>query len=86
MLVSFTNTGDSSVLCDWIFGDGNSSTDCLTTSNTYLNAGIYAVSLTITDTNDYVKLFDNSGTNLGSALIFDNLDITTYKYFKITKI
>ena len=39
--------------------------------------------VTITDTNDYVKLLDNSGSNLGSSVIFDNLDITTYKYFDL---
>ena len=39
--------------------------------------------VTSTDTNDYVKLLDNSGSNLGSSVIFDNLDITTYKYFDL---
>ena len=35
----------------------------------------------VTDTNDYVKLLDVSGSNLGAKVVIDNLDTTTYKYF-----
>ena len=39
---------------------------------------------TVTDTNDFVKLQSATGTNLGSALIFDNLDTATYRSFRLT--
>lgn len=38
---------------------------------------------TVADTNDYVKLQQASGTSGGAALIFDNLDVATYKFFDL---
>jgi gliding motility-associated-like protein len=47
--VTFTNlTVPSGSDCTWNFGDGNSGSGCTTVSNTYMNAGVYDVSLTVT--------------------------------------
>tara|TARA_Y100001938_G_scaffold149119_1_gene234928 strand:+ start:759 stop:1517 length:759 start_codon:yes stop_codon:yes gene_type:complete len=40
--------------------------------------------VTVTDTNDFVKLQSATGSDLGSALIFDNLDTATYRSFRLT--
>ena len=37
---------------------------------------------TVTDTNDFVKLQAATGTSAVSALLFQNLDVTTYRTFK----
>lgn len=49
--VNFTNLTDPFFLdgtCSWDFGDGGSSSDCASTTNTYQNPGTYDVGLTIT--------------------------------------
>ena len=38
---------------------------------------------TVADTNDYVKLQQANGTSGGSEIIFDNLDVATYRYFDL---
>ena len=52
LLVNFTSTGDPTVLCYWDFGDGGVSSDCGSTSYTYINPGIFDVTLTVVDAND----------------------------------
>lgn len=49
--VTFNNTGDSGTACEWNFGDGAFSTLCGDVTHTYSNAGVYDVSLTVTDMN-----------------------------------
>ncbi|MAW45928.1 MAG: hypothetical protein CMH05_03495 [Marinovum sp.] len=39
--------------------------------------------VTLTDTNDYVKIDRQSNGGVASALIFDNLDVATYKFFDL---
>lgn len=53
LTVTFTNTGATGN-CVWNFGDGGSSTNCDPTY-TYSNAGIYDVTLTVTDANGCVN-------------------------------
>jgi gliding motility-associated-like protein len=65
--VNFTNTGESGN-CNWNFGDGNQSTDCIQVTNIYSDAGSYNVSLSVTDGNgcsstfvqsNYITVFPN---------------------------
>ncbi|MBI3136069.1 MAG: PKD domain-containing protein, partial [Bacteroidetes bacterium] len=66
LTVNFTNqTIPGGSNCSWTFGDGNSTTGCTTVSNTYLSAGIYDVTLTVTSLegctasatyNDYITI------------------------------
>mgnify|MGYP001434574858 CR=1 FL=1 len=39
--------------------------------------------VTLTDTNDYVKIDRQSNGGVASSLIFDNLDVATYKFFDL---
>ena len=39
--------------------------------------------VTLTDTNDYVKIDRQTNGGVASALIFDNLDVATYKFFDL---
>ena len=39
--------------------------------------------VTLTDTNDYVKIDRQSNGGVASELIFDNLDVATYKFFDL---
>ncbi len=50
-IADFTNTGTPGVSCLWNFGDGQTSTTCGAASNNYTSAGLYDVTLTITDAN-----------------------------------
>lgn len=58
LLVNFTNTSTSTSglgLCNWDFGDGNIDVDCGIVSNTYLNSGLYTVTLTTTSNSGCVS-------------------------------
>jgi PKD repeat protein len=48
LTVSFTNlsTGEYDT-CAWTFGDGDTSGDCNSPGHTYMSAGVYTVSLTV---------------------------------------
>ena len=46
--VNFTNTTLNSVNCSWDLGDGTQLNGCGTVSNTYIQAGCYDVTLTVT--------------------------------------
>ena len=39
--------------------------------------------VTLTDTNDYVKIDRQTNGGVASELIFDNLDVATYKFFEL---
>lgn len=49
--VVFTLQSPPGIACSWSFGDGNTSTGCGTTSNTYLGVGCNDVTMTTTDAN-----------------------------------
>ena len=51
VVINFTSTGDSAVSCLWDFGDGNTSYNCNTSTNTYTSAGVYDITLAVTDPN-----------------------------------
>ncbi len=47
--VEFTSfSNPASVLCEWDFGDGNSTTGCGQITNTFMNEGLYDITLTVT--------------------------------------
>jgi PKD repeat protein len=47
LAVQFTNLSDGDYdTCSWDFGDGNTSNECVNPINTYINPGLYTVTLT----------------------------------------
>ena len=65
--VVFTNLSSGSVLCEWNFGDDETGTGCGSIDHIYANAGLYAVSLTVTNANgcsttatyvDYINVYE----------------------------
>ncbi len=71
--VIFTNTGESGVSCEWDFGDGSSSTSCgPAVTHEYTEAGLYDVSLTVTNVGgcfttfvayDFIEVFEVPSAN-----------------------
>ena len=66
LYVAFDNTGDTGVSCAWDFGDGTFASSCGSVSHAYFTAGVYDVSLTVTDEsgcfgtlvrNDYINVY-----------------------------
>src|SRR5574343_933159 len=51
LLVNFTNSTLNSVNCNWDFGNGNTSTNCGTTSATFAQVGCYDITLNVTFSN-----------------------------------
>ncbi len=49
LLITFDNTGESGVSCEWNFGDGSMSSSCGTVSHAYEFDGEYTVSLKVTN-------------------------------------
>ncbi len=82
--VIFTNqtTGNNSVSCNWDFGDGNTGTGCSTVAHTYDVAGLYSVTLDVTDVNgcsssltytDYITVYEQPIASF--TVSDDDLDI-----------
>ncbi|NOQ71464.1 MAG: PKD domain-containing protein [Crocinitomix sp.] len=81
--VIFTNTGESGVSCEWNFGDGTSSTSCgPSVTHVYSNAGLYDVSLTVTNVGgcfttfvayDFIEVYEVPTANF----IFNPVNPTT---------
>jgi|GEM_PF-1336624 len=82
--VVFTNisTG-ASTLCEWDFGDGQTGTGCGSVDHIYGNAGLYTVSLNITDANgctddvtytDYISVYEQPTAEFTFGSGFDVLD------------
>jgi len=51
LLVNFTNSTLNSINCIWDFGNGNTSTNCGTTSATFTQVGCYDITLNVTFSN-----------------------------------
>lgn len=83
LIVTFNNlTNPPGAFCEWSFGDGNVQFGCGSVSNTYMNAGLYDVSLTVTSQegcqatttyNSYVEVFEQP---IASFSYSPNADIT----------
>lgn len=63
--VIFTNTGESGVSCEWLFGDGSNALSCGVVTHEYTTPGTYDVSLTVT----------NAGGCFSTVTYFDYINV-----------
>lgn len=88
-LTFIDSTAISPFNCSWDFGDGQLSTQCDSVTHTYLNSGLYDVSLTLEDSNgcigsttliDYIEVYEGPTANFSANPMITDFNNTEVNF------